>query len=121
MLPGRPFSINMVSSKLAYVGMYFDPEPNTMGEIQLASSKVVAWNPSTATTIGDATGKAGFINFVDIGNDNQLYVGVGVFSNVPDPTKLAQGLYVGKADGSLIGSTPIDLGDTPSAIAFQTP
>jgi hypothetical protein len=118
-LGGRPFSLTRVSSSFWLVGMYFDPQPNAMGQIQLASAKVVAWNPSTHTVGGDVTGKAGFINFVDIGTDHQLYIGVGVFAGAADPTKLAQGLYVGKADGSLLSGAPIDLGDTPSAIAFQ--
>jgi hypothetical protein len=118
-LQGRPFSITKVSSKLAYVGMYFDPQPDATGKLVLGSAKVVAWNPSTATTIGDATGKAGFINFVELGNDNQLYVGVGIFAGMSDTPKLAQGLYVGKADGTLLTTAPIDLGDTPSAITFQ--
>ncbi|MCU1281270.1 MAG: hypothetical protein JWM53_4816 [bacterium] len=118
-LQGRPFSITKVSSKLAYVGMYFDPQPDTTGKIVLGSAKVIAWNPSTATTIGDATGKAGFINFVQLGNDNQLYVGVGIFAGTSNSPKLAQGLYIGKADGTMLTTTPIDLGDTPSAIAFQ--
>jgi len=121
-LGGRPFSLTRASSSLWYVGMYFDPQPNTMGQVQLSSAKVVTWNPSTGTVGSDATGKAGFINFVQLGNDQQLYVGVGVFSGITDSTKLAQGLYVGRADGSLITSgAPLDLGDTPSAIAFQAP
>jgi hypothetical protein len=118
-LQGRPFSMTRVSSKLAYVGMYFDPQPDATGKLVLGSAKVVAWNPSTATTLGDVTGKAGFINFVQVGSDNQLYVGVGIFAGASDSPKLAQGLYVGKADGSLLTAAPIDLGDTPSAIAFQ--
>ncbi|MGZ3427263.1 MAG: YncE family protein [Polyangia bacterium] len=118
-LQGRPFSIVKVSPKLAYVGMYFDLQPDATGKLVLGSAKVVAWNPSTATTIGDATGKAGFINFVQLGDDNQLYVGVGTFAGMSDSAKLLQGLYVGKADGTLLTTTPIDLGDTPSAIAFQ--
>ena len=120
-LAGRPFSLTKVSSTLAYIAEYFDPQPNSMGQIQLASSKVVAWNPTTGALIGDASGKAGFVNFVQLGTDGQLYLGIGVFNGAGNPTKLAQGLYVGKADGSLISSAPIDLGDTPSAIAFQTP
>lgn len=118
-LQGRPFAIARVSSKLAFVGMYFDPQPDAMGKLVLGSAKVVAWNPSTAATIGDVSGKAGFINFVEVGNDNKLYVGVGIFDGASNSAKLAQGLYVGTADGSMLGATPIDLGDTPSAIAFQ--
>jgi hypothetical protein len=56
---------------------------------------------------------------VQLGGDNQLYVGVGTFAGMSDSAKLLQGLYVGKADGTLLTTTPIDLGDTPSAIAFQ--
>jgi len=119
-LQGRPFSLTKVSSKLWYVGMYFDPQPDAAGKLVLGSAKVSAWNPAAPTaTIGDATGKAGFINFVELGNDGQLYVGVGTFSGTSDSPKIAQGLYIGKADGSLLPTTPLDLGDTPSAIAFQ--
>jgi len=111
-----------VSSKLWYVGMYFDPQPNAMGQVQLSSAKVVAWDPSTGAVGSDVTGKAGFINFVQIGNDQRVYLGVGVFAGAADATKLAQGLYVGAADGTLAtAGAPIDLGDTPSAIAFQSP
>jgi len=121
-LGGRPFSITRVSSKLWYVGMYFDPQPNAMGQVQLSSAKVVAWDPSTGAVGSDVTGKAGFINFVQIGNDQRVYLGVGVFAGAADATKLAQGLYVGAADGTLAtAGAPIDLGDTPSAIAFQSP
>ncbi len=119
-LGGRPFSLTKVSSKLWYVGMYFDPQPDAMGTVQLSSAKVASWDPSTGTVGSDTTGKAGFINFVQLGNDNQLYVGVGVFAGESDSTKLAQGLYIGKADGSMITAAAIDLGDTPSAIAFQS-
>lgn len=121
-LGGRPFSITRVSPKLWYVGMYFDPQPNAMGQVQLSSAKVVAWDPSTGAVGSDVSGKAGFINFVQVGNDQRVYLGVGVFAGAPDATKLAQGLYVGPADGTLAtASAPVDLGDTPSAIAFQSP
>jgi hypothetical protein len=118
-LAGRPFTIERVSSKLAFIGMYFDPQMDSTGKIVLGSAKVIAWNPSTATAMGDVTGKAGFINFVEAGTDGQLYVGVGTFDGTSNSPKIASGLYVGKADGSMLPSTPIDLGDTPSAIAFQ--
>lgn len=119
-LGGRPFSLTRVSSKLWYVGMYFDPQPDSTGKLVLGSAKVAAWNPAApAATLGDATGKAGFINFVELGPDGQLYVGVGTFAGTSDSPKLAEGLYIGKADGSLLPTTPLDLGDTPSAIAFQ--
>jgi hypothetical protein len=118
-LQGRPFTIEKVSSKLAFVGMYFDPQMDATGKIVLGSAKVIAWNPSTATAMGDVTGKAGFINFVKAGPDGQLYVGVGTFAGTSDSPKIAAGLYIGKADGSMLPSTPLDLGDTPSAIAFQ--
>ncbi len=118
-LQGRPFSITKVSPQLAYVGMYFDPQPDATGKIVLGSAKVIAWNPSTLATLGDASGKAGNISFVQLGTDGQLYVGVGTFGGAPDATKLAQGLYIGQADGSPLPTTPLDLGDSPSAIAFQ--
>jgi hypothetical protein len=86
----------------------------------LGSSKLAAWNPATPKTpLGDATGKAGFISFAELGPDNQIYVGVGQFGGTSDSPKLPVGLYVGKADGSMLPPMPLDLGDTPSAIAFQ--
>jgi hypothetical protein len=118
-LAGRPFSIATVSSKLAFVGMYFDPQMDATGKIVLGSAKVASWNPSSGAMLGDATGKAGFLNFAKVGGDGNLYVGVGAFGGMAEPGKLAQGLYVGRADGTPLGTTPIDLGDTPSAIAFQ--
>ena len=119
-LQGRPFSLTKVSSQLWYVGMYFDPQMDDMGKLVLGSAKVSAWNPSSPTTLlGDATGKAGFINFVQLGSDGQLYVGIGTFGGTSDSPKLPQGLYIGKADGTMLRATPLDLGDTPSAIAFQ--
>jgi hypothetical protein len=120
-IAGRPYSIAVVSPTLAFVGMYFDPQPDATGKIVLGSAKVVAWNPKTGAVTGDVTGKAGFINFVARGGDGKLYVAVGTFAGAPEPGKLAQGLYVGPADGSRLPATPIDLGDTPSAIAFQNP
>lgn len=120
-LAGRPYDITVVSSKLAFVPMYFDPQTGTDGKVYLGSAKVMAWNPSTGAAIGDVSGKAGFINFAKVGPDNRLYVGVGAFAGMAEPGKVAQGLYVGPADGTMLPATPIDLGDTPSAIAFQQP
>jgi len=117
---GRPFSLTPVSSSLWYVGMYFDPQPDGTGKIVLSSAKLSVWNPATPKSIvADATGKTGFISFAELGTDNQLYVGVGSFSGAADAAKLPVGMYIGKADGTMLPSTPIDLGDTPSAIAFQ--
>jgi hypothetical protein len=119
-LGGRPFSLTPVSSSLWYVGMYYDPQPDSMGKIVLSSAKLSTWNPAAPKgVVGDATAKTGFISFAELGTDGQLYVGVGAFSGVADPTKLPVGMYVGKADGTMLPSTPLDLGDTPSAIAFQ--
>jgi hypothetical protein len=118
-LAGRPYSLAIVSDKLGFVGMYFDPQMDATGKIVLGSAKVSAWNPSSGAVLNDVTGKAGFINFSKIGPDGQLYVGIGAFGGMADPGKLAQGLYIGKADGSLLPTSPLDLGDTPSAIAFQ--
>jgi hypothetical protein len=119
-LQGRPFSITKVSSKLAYVGMYFDPQPDAMGQVVLSSAKLSVWNPAAPkSVVADATGKSGFISFAELGTDGQLYVGVGSFSGAADASKIPVGMYVGKADGTMLPSTPLDLGDTPSAIAFQ--
>lgn len=119
-LQGRPYTLTRLSSTLWFVGLYFDPQPDATGQIVLSSSKVSSWNPSAPSALAsDVTGKAGFINFVELGSDGQLYVGTGTFSGAADGSKLPQGLYIGKADGSPLPTTPLDLGDTPSAIAFQ--
>ncbi|MDB4969518.1 MAG: hypothetical protein JWN44_5207 [Myxococcales bacterium] len=120
-LAGRPYDIAVVSSTLAYIPVYFDPQTGLDGKVYLGSAKVLAWNPSTGSAIGDATGKAGSLSFAKVGLDHKLYVGIGTFGGMAEPGKLAQGLYVGPADGTPLPTTPIDLGDTPSAIAFQQP
>ena len=111
-----------MSSKLWYVGMYFDPQPNAMGQVQLGSAKVVAWNPSTGDR-RQRRDRQGRLHQLRPDRQRQrVYLGVGVFAGAADATKLAQGLYVGSADGTLAtAGAPIDLGDTPSAIAFQSP
>lgn len=118
-LGGRPSGITVASPTLAFVQMYADPQMGADGMIYLASAKVAAWNPSTGAALGDVTGNAGFINFAKVSPDGLLFVGVGAFGGMAEPGKLAQGLYWGKADGTALPATPIDLGDTPQAIAFQ--
>lgn len=116
---GRPYGVALASPTLAFVPMYSDPQTSATGEVVLSAAKVVAWNPKTGALMGDVTGKAGFINFARVSPDGLLFVGAGDFDDTPHPDRWSKGLYWGKADGTMLSSTPIDLGDTPSAIAFQ--
>jgi DNA-binding beta-propeller fold protein YncE len=118
-IAGRPTSVTVASSTVAFAPIYFDPQPMLGGGNILASTKVIAFNPSTGAQIGDVTGKAGNINFVAVSPDKKLYVGVGLFAGTMATDKLAEGLYVGAADGTKLSGMPIDLGQTPAAIAFE--
>lgn len=118
-LEGRPTSLAIVSPTLAFSAVYFDPQLGMDGKPYLASTKVVALNPSTGQRIADVAGPAGFINFAKVSPDNRLWIAAGSFAGMPEPGKLAPGLYVGPADGTPLTSEPIDLGQTPSAILFH--
>jgi hypothetical protein len=119
-LQGRPSAIETVSPTLAFVSVFFDPQPQPNGGgLILSSAKVVAVNPQAATVGADVTGKAGFVSFVRVGPSKQLFVGAGQFAGLDDPTKLKTAVYVGPSDGSALPATGIDLGQTPAAIAFE--
>jgi hypothetical protein len=119
-LNGRPIGIDVASATLAFVIIDYDPEqqPNGGGLI-LASTKVIAVNPTTLAVTGDVTGKAGFVSFARVSPDGKLYVGAGQFAGTPDPTKLATGVYIGPADGTMLTMPGIDFGQTPAAIEFE--
>jgi hypothetical protein len=120
MLSGRPNLVSLAGKSLAFAAIYFDPQPNPMGMIFLSSAKVVAFDPKTFQLKGDVTGKAGNINFASVSPDGQsLFVGAGLFAGTMATDKLKAGLYVGPADGTMLPMTPIDLMQTPAAIAFQ--
>ncbi|HUS65056.1 MAG TPA: hypothetical protein VMZ28_10960 [Kofleriaceae bacterium] len=119
-IAGRPFAIEVASPTLMFAGIYFDPQLGFDGKEYLGSAKVIAINPQTGKLIGDVTGKAGFINFVQISPDRRLFVGVGAFGGMADPGKMAEGLYVGPADGTMLDAASVlSLGQTPSAVAFH--
>jgi DNA-binding beta-propeller fold protein YncE len=119
-LGGRPDALALASARLGFVAIYFDPQKNAMGDTYLASTKVVKIDPQAGTLLGDISGKAGNINFVRVSPDGQLFVGAGLFAGTPATDKLAQGLYLGPADGTMLPMAPIDLGQTPAAIGFQS-
>lgn len=116
---GRPYLLAAASPTLVFVAMYSDPKLSANGKVELSAAKVTAWNPSTGAVLGDVSGKTGYINFARVSPDGLLFVGAGDFDDTPDPARWQKGLYWGKADGTMLPATPIDLGDTPSAIAFQ--
>jgi hypothetical protein len=119
-LGGRPSNAVRISESLMATSIYFDPQTGQDGKVYLSSVKVVAVDPSTGAKGADLLDKAGFVNFVELSPDKkELFVGTGQFFDQPEPGKLAKGLYVGPADGTKIPSTRIDLGETPSAIAFH--
>jgi len=119
-LDGRPFSAVRLTDTLMAVGIYFEPQTGQDGKVYLASAKVIAVDAATGKRGADLSDKTGFISFLEVSPDGQLFVGSGQFFDQPEPGKLDKGLYVGPADGTKIPSVRIDLGETPSAIAFHT-
>jgi hypothetical protein len=119
-MQGRPNSVAIKTRTLAFSSIYFDlqPQPST-GMPILSSTKVIAFDPSSGTILGDVTGKAAFIPFAALTPDGQLFVGVDPYAGSIDGGKLKAGLYTGAADGKPMGGTPIDLGQSPYAIAFK--
>jgi hypothetical protein len=118
-LMGRPAIVELVSSHLGFAAIYYDPQKNAMGDTFLGSSKVVAFEPTSGALMGDVTSKAGNVSFVRATTDHQLFVGVGLFAGAMAMDKLPQGLYIGPADGTMLGMSGTDIGgQTPAAIAF---
>lgn len=116
-LGGRPTLMAVGGDKLLYVAEYFDPQPNGMGAVYLASVKVIAFDPIGKTVLGDITGKFGNVNFLRVQNGD-LFLGAGIYAGMEDPTKLPRGLYIFPADGKMLTSAPINLSLTPSSIAL---
>lgn len=118
MLGGRPTLLAAAADDLLYVALYFDPQPNGMGDVYLASTKVIAFDPQKKVVRGDVTGKFGNVNFLRKRGD-ELFIGAGIFAGMEDSGKQPRGLYITPADGGMLSSAPIDLaGLTPSAIAL---
>jgi hypothetical protein len=116
-LGGRPSLLAAAAANLLYVALYFDPQPNGMGDVFLSSVKVVAFDPQMKIVKNDVTGKFGNVNFLRTHSDD-LFIGAGVFAGMEDPSKSPRGLYIAPADGKMITAPPIDLQLTPSAIAL---
>jgi hypothetical protein len=119
-LGGRPNTVDVASPTLAFAAVYYDPMPNGVGKVLLSSTKVVAFNATTGALLGDVTPKAGSILYARVSPDQQLYVGVSLYGGTVTPGKLDEGVYYGPADGTMVGATPLKLGQAPSAIAFET-
>ena len=106
-LGGHPNSLTVISSTLGYAVL----------NLEDFTSKVVAFQPTTGALLGDVAGPAGYIPFVGrTPAGSEIYVGVN--SGDPEEGQLAPGLYIGQADGNRISPTPIDLGQSPSALSF---
>jgi hypothetical protein len=119
-LQGRPNTISLATANLAFTSIYFDPEPDpTTGMPVLSSTKVVAFDPTTGKIGSDVLGKSVFVPFAVVAPNDDLFVGVDAYPGANNDGKLSSGLYVGKADGSPMPTTPIDLGQNPYSIAFQ--
>jgi hypothetical protein len=119
-MQGRPNSVSVASQHLAFSSVYFDPEPDpTTGMTILSSTKVIAFDPTNGKMVGDVSGKALFISFATVAPNGELLVGIDTYPGGLGMDKLGSGLYIGKADGSMLSSQPIDLGQNPYAIAFQ--
>jgi hypothetical protein len=119
-MQGRPSTVSVYTRTLAFSAIYFDLEPQPSSDMPiLSSTKVIAFNPTSGKILGDVTGKAPFIPFAVVSPDGELAVGVDAYPGGINAGKLGSGLYLGKADGTMLPSTPIDLGQAPMAIAFQ--
>jgi hypothetical protein len=117
-LGGRPSSLTIAKSSLAFSTVYFNLQQQAMGGPVLSSAKVVAFDPTTGKHVADATDAAVYIPFAQVTPDGRLFVGVDAYAgSAANP--LTTGLYVGPADGSKLPATPIDLGQAPYSIAFK--
>jgi hypothetical protein len=119
-MQGRPNSVTVATQHLAFSSIYFDPQPDpSTGQTILSSTKVIAFDPTNGKMVGDVSGKALFISFAVVAPNKELFVGVDSYPGGLTMDKIASGLYIGKADGSMLPSTAIDLAQNPYAIAFQ--
>jgi DNA-binding beta-propeller fold protein YncE len=119
-LDGRPNTITIASSSVAFASIYFDPQPDPgSGMLILSSTKVIAFNPTSGAILGDVLGKSLYVAFTAVTPNNLIAIGVDSYPGGLGDGKLPSGLYVGKADGKAISETPIDLGQNPYAISFQ--
>ena len=116
-LGGRPYLTAAGAGDVLYAAIFFDPQPNSFGQVLLSSAKVIAFDVAKKTVLGDVSGKFGNVNFLRT-HDDRLFVGAGVYAGMEAPGKAPRGLYLGATDGTMLPATPIDLHLTPSAIAL---
>src|SRR6185503_16376161 len=63
-LEGRPNTITIATTDLAFASVYFDPQPDPgSGMLILSSIKVIAFSPVTGKIIGDVLGKSLYVAF----------------------------------------------------------
>ena len=82
----------------------------------MAPGSIVGDMNQAPRVLRDVLGPASWISFASVSPDKQLFVGVARSdTGMGEP---AAGLYVGPADGTVLGGTPIGFGQAPYAIAF---
>jgi hypothetical protein len=85
----------------------------------LARGKITGFDPRTGAVTGDVSDAGGYIPFLDVSPDGNLWFAVDNLENVDTTGNLPAGVYVGKADGTKVTTAPIDIGQKPVAISFQ--
>jgi hypothetical protein len=105
-LGGHPNGISEAKSTMAFAVLTVNSG---------AASRVVAIDPSTGMLKGPVIDDVGYIPFAQVTPDGmQLFIGV----SSPLMTGPGPGVYAGKADGTKLTGTALDLGQAPNAIAF---
>jgi hypothetical protein len=117
-LAGVPQNTVIVSDTLGLMVVNFDLQQTPAGYKILARSRVVAFDPMTGTILGDASEKAGFIPFLGVTRDGQLWFGTDNLPSVDSTGNLPIGVWVGPADGMKHAYQQLDLGQKPYFLAF---
>ncbi len=106
-LGGHPYTVSSASKTLSFA---------TLTVMSGAGSQSVAFDPTAGKLKGAVSPVAGYIAFTAVAPaGGSLFIGVGTAgANATPPV----GLFIGKADGSMVGAMPIDLGQSPGSIAF---
>jgi hypothetical protein len=117
-LAGVPSNTIIVSETLGFMVVNFDLQTTPQGYDILAKSRVVAFDPMTGTILGDASDKAGFIPFVGVTRDGQLWFGTDNIDSVDNTGNLPTAVWVGPADGMKHPYQRLDLGQKPYFLAF---
>lgn len=117
-LAGVPSNTVVVSDTLGYMVVNYDLQMTPMGYSILAKSRVVAFNPTTGALRGDASDAAGFIPFLGVTRDGQLWFGTDNIDSVDNTGNLPTAVWVGPADGTKHVNQKLDLGQKPYFLAF---